>query len=455
MKRPNILLLTADDMNGDTPGCFGGHPEVTPTIDRLASEGTIFRKAHVAIAVCQPSRSAIMTGRWPHRNVAEGFGPVNEGVPLLTNLLKEAGYHTGILGKVTHLAPIERFRWDFIRDYQDLCCGRSPDLYGHAVREFITSCEGRPWFLMANSHDPHRPFHGSEQALERFDDKELAAIPEPSKVFSTSEVTVPGFLPDLPSVRQEIAEFHSSSRRCDDAVKEVLGALEECGEGKETLVVFLSDNGMSFPYAKANSYLHSTRTPLVVRWPGHIRAGHIDTSSFVSALDLFPTFCEIAGIEVPAGIDGLALTATLTGQAESARDHVVTVFHETAKRGRFEMRCIQRGDFGYIWNGWYDGQTCYGTADNMTGRTWSAMVEAAESNAAIKDRVDFYLRREIEELYDFSADPDALTNLATDPQHTNTIEALRSELDRWMESVDDPLRGRYLAEVLGVSGTPR
>ena len=228
MKRPNILLLTADDMNGDTPGCFGGHPEVTPTIDRLASEGTIFRKAHVAIAVCQPSRSAIMTGRWPHRNGAEGFGPVNEGVPLLTNLLKEAGYHTGILGKVTHLAPIERFRWDFIRDYQDLCCGRSPDLYGHAVREFITSCEGRPWFLMANSHDPHRPFHGSEQALERFDDKELAAIPEPSKVFSTSEVTVPGFLPDLPSVRQEIAEFHSSSRRCDDAVKEVLGALEEC-----------------------------------------------------------------------------------------------------------------------------------------------------------------------------------------------------------------------------------
>lgn len=450
MRRPNILLLTADDMNGDTPGCFGGHPEVTPTLDRLASEGTIFKNAHVAIAVCQPSRSAIMTGRWPHRNGAEGFGPINDGVPLLTNLLQEQGYNTGILGKVTHLAPIERFKWSYSRDYQDLCCGRSPDLYGEATKEFIDSSEGRPWFLMANTHDPHRPFHGSDQAAERFDDTELSRIPTPSKVFSTSEVAVPGFLPDLPEVRLEIAEFHSSSRRCDDVVKAVLGALEASGEAEETIVVFLSDNGMAFPFAKANSYLHSTRTPLIMRWPGHVRAGHVDTSSLISALDLFPTFCEVAGVEVPSDIDGTALTATLAGKVEPNREHVVTVFHETSARQRFEMRCIRNGTFGYIWNAWCDGRSRY-KAENMTGRTWGAMVEGAGFDETIKDRVEFYLRREIEELYDFKADPDALTNLALDPQRSGTMKSLRSELIRWMESIDDPLQSKYKAEVFGGS----
>lgn len=108
-QRPNVLLITADDMSGDTPATFGGPPGVTPAIDALAEEGMSFLRAHVPIAVCQPSRSAMMTGRWPHRNGAEGFEPVRDDVPVLTELLKEVGYRTGILSKVVHLAPLEKF----------------------------------------------------------------------------------------------------------------------------------------------------------------------------------------------------------------------------------------------------------------------------------------------------------------------------------------------------------
>lgn len=95
--RPNILFITADDMEGTTPGAFGGQNDVTPALDALAASGAVFERAHVPIAVCQPSRSAMMTGRWPHRNGAEGFEPIDDDVPVLTRLLADVGYRAGIL----------------------------------------------------------------------------------------------------------------------------------------------------------------------------------------------------------------------------------------------------------------------------------------------------------------------------------------------------------------------
>src|SRR5262245_37101288 len=113
--RPNILLITADDMNFDTPAFAGGKVDgITPNLDRLASEGIYFKQARVTVAVCQPSRSVLMTGRYPHRNGAVGFNPINDGVPTLGEQLRAAGYVNGIFAKVPHLAPIPRMCWDTI-----------------------------------------------------------------------------------------------------------------------------------------------------------------------------------------------------------------------------------------------------------------------------------------------------------------------------------------------------
>lgn len=173
----NILLITADDMNGDTPGSFGGPAEVTPTIDRLCSQGVKFRRAHVPLAICQPSRSAMLTGRWPHRNGAEGFGPIRDDIPVLTDLLKPAGYRVGILGKVDHLEPVERFGWDLAVPQSELGLGRDPAAYAEATRSFLTTGSREPWFLMANAHDPHRPFHASSDELNGFGAERLARVP--------------------------------------------------------------------------------------------------------------------------------------------------------------------------------------------------------------------------------------------------------------------------------------
>jgi N-sulfoglucosamine sulfohydrolase len=445
--RRNILFITADDMNADTLGCCGGPREATPVLDSLAADGALFRRAHVAVAVCQPSRSAMFTGLWPHRSGVEGFDPIDDAVPVVNDVLRPAGYRFGILGKVDHLAPVDRFGWDMVRREEELGTGRDPRAYREAAVRFIQDSKagGRPLFLLANSHDPHRPFHGSDDERDNVHSDERATYPAPSHVFAPGDWPVPAFLPDLPDVRVEIAEYLSSGRRCDDTVGALLEALDECEDTSNTAVVFTSDHGMSFPFVKSNCYLHSTRTPLIVRVPG-ISVPLVDTTHFVSGIDILPTLCEIADVEAPSDIDGRSFVGLCKGTPETGRDQVITVYHETWLRERFEMRCIQNSRFGYIWNAWSDGKRRY-RSESMAGRTWPSLVEAAESDSALAARRDMYLYRVPEELYRFDTDPDALDNLADDASFSQEMTRSRDDILAWMKRTHDPLGALYEQDV--------
>lgn len=389
-----------------------------------------------------------MSGRLPHRNGAEGFEPIREDVRVLTDLLRPAGYLAGILGKVGHLQPVEKFGWDLVRDMRQLGLGRDPRAYGEAASEFFATAAGqaRPWFLMANAHDPHRPFHGSADEAAKWTAAELDTVPAPSRTFAAGEHAVPGFLPDLPAIRTEYAQYLSSARRCDDVVDAVLTALDNSGQADRTLVVFLSDNGMAFPFAKANCYLQSTRTPMIVRWPRVTVPGTTDAQSLFTTLDLLPTFCDAAGVGIPTDIDGQSLLPLLRGEPRAADAPIVTVFHETSAKRRFEMRCVQDRRHGYIWNGWSDGDVQY-VAENMDGLTWAAMTEAAAVDEAVRDRAAFYRRRTPEELYDLDTDPHSLNNLAADPGTAAVLDRMRSHLLAWMRQNADPLLRTYTSAV--------
>ena len=438
-KRPNILLITADDMNWNSPGCFGGRtPGITPNIDRLASEGVRFEHAHITIAVCQPSRSVLMTGRYPHRNGAEGFQPINMSVPTLQEQLHKAGYIQGILGKVKHLAPPEKFKWDMIEDFQDLGWGRNPVLYYKFAGDFFRQAAGReqPFFLMANSHDPHRPFHGSAQEQKKFA-KVLKDIPAPSRVYKGEEIEVPGFLPELPDVRKEIAQYYSSVRRCDDTVGAVIRALRESGQAENTLVMFLSDNGMALPFAKTNCYLHSTRTPLIAAWPGRIKPGTIDKQHFISGIDFMPTALDAADVPAPGGMDGSSFLPVLLGKMQPERDKVFTQFHQTSGRNRYPMRCVQSHRFGYIFNPWSDGRRVFKN-ESQSGLTFNAMKAAAQEDDSVDARVKLFQYRVVEEFYDFKNDPDGRHNLIDNPVYEDQINRMRKEMLDWMKKTGDP-----------------
>jgi N-sulfoglucosamine sulfohydrolase len=439
---PNVLLITADDMNCDAPGCFGGRVKnITPNIDRLASQGLRFERGHVTSAVCQPSRSVLMTGRFPHRNGAEGFQPIRRDVPTLQERLSAAGYRNAILAKNEHLAPKEKFCWDTYITPDQLGQGRDPALYYRHAKAFLEKAKAAraPFFLMANSQDPHRPFAGSDQELKSFG-KHL----DYTRKVEPAEVTIPGFLPDLPKVRQEVAEYYTSVHRCDQSVGQVLRALEETGLAGNTLVMFLSDNGMSFPFSKTNCYLASTHTPWIARWPGRVKPGTVDPAHFISGIDFTPTILEAAGLAPLAGVDGSSFVPVLEGRTQPNRDHVVTVFHETSAKQRFEMRAIQNRRFGYIFNAWSDGKREFKN-ESQSGRTFEAMKEAAPTNAAVAARVKFFLNRVPEEFYDLAADPNALENLIGSRRFAGEIAALRHRLREHLTRTADPLRAQFPA----------
>lgn len=437
MKRPGLVLITADDLNWNSVGAYGcTTPECTPNIDALAASGVRFEYAHVTIAVCQPSRGALMTGRYPHRSRQEGFHHINGShVPLLTEELRKAGYLNGILGKVGHSSPKQEFRWDFSRDMPELGWGRTAELYHGSTKQFLSMAkeQDKPFFLMANAHDPHRPFHGNDAGLYG---KEGITYPAPSRVYAPEEVAVPGFLPDLPDVRREMAEYAGSVRRCDDVVGQVVAALKEAGEYENTLIMFLSDNGMAFPFSKSNCYLHSTKTPWICCWPGMIAPGAVDNEHFISGIDFMATALEAAGAAVPAGLDGKSFLNVLRGRKDASRNRVFTQFHETWARRRYPMRCVQDRRFGYIFNPWSDGEREFKN-ESQAGRTFKAMQQAGEGNTEIADRVNLFQYRVVEELYDFEKDPDALHNLVDDPECRGELNRLRGELEEWMVEYGD------------------
>ena len=461
---PNILLITADDMNCDSVGAFGCRvKDTTPQIDRLAAQGMRFEHAHVTIAVCQPCRSVWLTGRYPHRSGGEGFHKLQKpGVPLLPGLLREAGYLVGLLGKEPHCTPYADFSWDTPK--QPLGAGRNPRLYGEHAKAFFEQAKqaGKPFFLMANSHDPHRPFYGND----RYEYGKPDGPQVPSKVFQPKDVVVPGFLPDIPQVRLEISEYYSSVRRCDDTVGALLAAIDDSGMAEKTIVVFLSDHGMTLPFAKTNVYYHSTRTPWIVRWPGRVEPGSVDRDHFISGIDLAPTLLEVAGVDQPEGMDGFSLKPLLLGHKQDGREMVFTQFHQTAGRGRYPMRAAEDKRFRYIYNPWSDGTRVFRN-ESQSGRSMKAMVAAGQSDPAIAARCELFLHRVPEEFYDLENDPDALENLVGDPEHRADVERFRKALADWMRRTEDPawkalenradegVRRQFMAEQDQKKGEPK
>lgn len=443
---PNVLLITADDLNYNSLGAYGSKAEnISPNLDRLAKEGVRFEHAHVTIAVCQPSRSVWMTGRYPINSGGEAFHKLTKpNVPILPDVLRESGYEVGILGKYGHSTPYKEFKWDMEFDMFDLGAGRSPKKYAEKAKSFVEKAkkDGKPFFLMANSHDPHRPFYGNDPEKWYRESGLKSGAEKPSKIYHPEQVRVPNFLPDIPNVRLEVAEYFASVRRLDDTVGSLLKVIEDAGETENTLVLFLSDNGMALPFAKTNVYLNSTKTPLIVRWPAKIKAGWVEEKQMVSGIDMAPTIYEAAGVRAPEGMDGKSFLGILEGKDEALRDRVFTQFYQTSARRDFQMRAVQSQKYGFIYNAWADGEQVFKN-ESMFGRTFKAMKEAGVTNTKIQQRVELFSKRTPLEFYDFEKDPDALNNLIDAPEYQETIQAYKKELEQWMINNVDPELDEY------------
>lgn len=428
----NVLLITADDLNYSSVGFMGCPiPNTTPNIDKLATQGLIFTNSYNNIAVSQPSRAVMATGMYAHNNGVEGFFHTQKNIPTVMSVLGDNGYITGIAGKHKHSTPIESYKWDTELDMPELGEGRDPRLYYNSFNKFVSEAktEGKPFYFMANSHDPHAPFHGSKREKRAFPNK---TFPDASYVFTAEDITVvPDFLPDLQQTRNELAQYYSSIRRLDDTVGELLKVLEEQGVADNTIVMFLSDNGMDFPFAKTNCYMNSNKTPWIVRWPGVTKADSKDNRHFISTIDFMPTVLDACGIKFEGKTDGHSFVPILKGEKQKNRREVYTQFYETSALNSFPMFAIHDADFVYIYSPWaYDDKVFINCA--WGGETFAAMRES--NDPKIQQRYNFFRTRTQEELYDAKNDADGLVNLADDPKHKKTMERYHKKMEQWMIS---------------------
>jgi N-sulfoglucosamine sulfohydrolase len=477
-KRPNILFITADDMSFDSLGATGCPlPNISPNLDRLARDGLLIDHCHIANPVCGPSRAAFITGTWPQRNGMMGhynqppkwFGPS----PITTNLPEllraPGGYYTGVICK----NPTAK-GWDFEANHLQTGLGRDPAKYQQITRQFIEAAlkERKPFFLHANSMDPHEYWAGQDKETKAWIDMMMGGAvheaypngkpyPDPQVTYSADQIPVPPCWPDNAAIRQDIVTYYNSVRRLDETVGAVLSALRASGQEENTLIVFLSDHGIGRAFAKWSLYPLGTRTPMIVKWPGVVRPGRRDGESVVSAIDLAPTFLQAAGVSVPDFMDGRSiLDLVRDARPRERREKVFTSFdymnnypEQDARFPRYTrdladrfdnyrpMRAVHSTRYSYVWNGWADGKN--EIPEEMSSHQAIRRILRATGH---EDRARFETYRTREEFYDTSKDPGCLINLIDDPALAPQIEEFRAELLKTMEHTNDQETPNYRAD---------
>lgn len=473
----NVVMIVADD-HGRDAGCYGNTDSRTPHLDKLAADGTRFDNAFCTTASCSASRSVILSGLHNHLNGQYGHQhhfhhfssfPSVKSLPVL---MAGAGYRTAQIGKY-HVAPEEIYR------FQTYLTGnqgghRNPVSMAEKCRDVIAAKDERPFFLYFATADPHRGGGTVEDdplKPDRFGNgPKYDGVKE--EVYDPAKLTVPSFLPDTPACRAELAQYYQSVSRVDQGVGRLVEILKECGEYDNTLILYLSDNGMAFPGSKTTLYEPGMRLPLIVRSPDQKTRGKA-TDALVSWVDLTPTVLAFAGVKEVEGppavgqpgpeLPGRPMprpkggakpkpyefhgrsfldvldTPRATGWDEVYASHT---FHEITMY--YPMRVLRTPRYKLTLN--LAHQLPFPFASDLeASATWKSI--SKDPNALYgKRRVEDFIQRPRYELYDLTTDPDEVKNLADDAKHAAVLKELAGKLKTFQERTGDPWVVKYLYE---------
>lgn len=425
-ERKNVLLIVADDL-GRQVGCYGDKVAKTPHIDRLATTGTRFTHAFASVASCSPSRSTMLTGMPTHMSGQYGLAHATHNahtfrtVQGLPALLKPAGYRSGVIAKL-HVQPKEVYPFD--AEVGDP--GRNPVAVTEKAKKFLTETGDKPFFLLIGFTDPHR-------AAKGFANQNKYPADVPATKFDPKTVPVPYHLPDQPEVREELAEYYQSVARMDHGVGMLLKLLDEMQLTENTLVIFLSDNGIPFPGAKTTLYDSGVHLPLIVRKPG--QKANV-TNAMASWTDLTPTILDWAGVTKPATLPGRSVLPVLDQEKPMGWDVVYGShqFHEITMY--YPMRMIRTRTHKLIVNLAHGLE--YPHASDLWGSpTWQGVLKRNDTMMGERP-VKAFLQRPREELYDLVNDPHELKNLAANPAAKKLRDELAEQLKAWRTKTSDP-----------------
>jgi N-sulfoglucosamine sulfohydrolase len=405
--RPNVLYLHSHDTGRYVQPY--GYPVPTPNIQHLADQGALFRQAFCAAPVCSGSRAALLTGQCTH---ATGMlGLAHRGYRLhhperhIAKVLGDFGYWTGLVGEQHVSADPGDLGYDQV---VDLDSTRVSDVAPAATKLIGTRAqEAAPFFLSVGFFETHREFF------------------EPSSIRDVLYSRPPENIPDNAQTRRDMASFRASARALDQGVGTVLNALEENGLADDTLVILTTDHGLAFPDAKCTMYDRGIGIMLLMRGPGGFERGRV-YDAMVSHLDLYPTICDVVGMEHPSWLEGTSLLPLVSGDDTEVHDEI---FAEVTYHAAYEpQRAVRTSRYKYMrrYDEQHPGKVRANLDDSLTK---DVMLSAGWAD------VD----PPWEALFDLWLDPSEGNNRIDDPALTGVAEDLRGRLHDWMVQTRDPL----------------
>jgi N-sulfoglucosamine sulfohydrolase len=472
----NIIFFITDD-ESPTLGCYGDETAVSPAIDAVAADGTVFLNAFATTASCSASRSVVMSGLHNHANGQYGhqhayhkFASWYNVVSLaLPRVLAGAGYRTAQIGKY-HVAPEEVYHFETYLKGN----GRNAVQMAEASKEFLTADDEKPFFLYFGTSDPHRgggtdQTSDSELKPDLFGNRpDKGSFPGVEEVFfDPADVTVPHFLPDTQETREELAQYYQSCARIDQGVARLVEILKEADLYDKTLIVFTSDHGMAFSGGKTTVYEGGLKVPFVVRNPYEENRGVVSTA-MISHIDITPSLLDFAGGLDPEtnapknmvdadefwkgtpaaqenrgprrGLESYHGRSWIPILGDPDAEHHETIFashtfHEIQMY--YPMRVVRDGQYKLIWNIAH-GLPYPFASDLWAASSWQAQHEKGMDAPYGQKTVGEYIHRPAFELYDIAADPHERYNLADDSQHAEVLKQYKAKLKAFQQQMDDP-----------------
>jgi N-sulfoglucosamine sulfohydrolase len=430
--QPNILFILSDDHSAQFLGIYGNPDLKTPNIDKLGKDGIIFTKAFTTAPQCVPSRAALMTGRSQVEIGMTRFSaPLPADIKAYPEYLRKAGYYTGLCGRTFHLdgtkntpesdSVFDRYKLETFKDRVDYL--RKSDNLGdiHAqYAEFLNQVpKNKPFFLQLCFSDPHRIFDA-----KTFE-------PDPKKI------KVPAAFPDTKLLREDLAGYYGEIQRLDASIGKVLEELEKRGLNKNTLVVFMGDNGGALIRGKGTLHTLGIHVPLIARYPGTIHAGQT-SNALISGIDLAPTFLSIAGLPIPPEITGKSFLPALQGKAFQGHEYV---FAARSAHGSglptttdlFDLgRTVFNSKYKLIYNALW--QLPYTPVDFKQLPFWIDLQQLHKDGRLEPkwSKLLFAEQRPLFELYDLEKDIEEFDNLSERPEYAVIENNLKAQLQEWM-----------------------
>jgi N-sulfoglucosamine sulfohydrolase len=400
---PNILYIHSHDTGRYVQPY--GYQVPTPNIQLLADQGVLFRNAFCAAPTCSGSRASLLTGQYCHNNGMLGLAhrgwSLNDYSQHVVHPLHAAGYYSALIGEQHISRDAGVIGYD---DVIELDTNGAGDVAPMATATMRDSPE--PFFLSVGFFETHRQFSVPTSVRDT-----LYSLPPPN-------------LSDTPRTRQDMAAFKASARSLDQGIGAVLNGLYEYGLAERTLIICTTDHGLAFPGAKATLFDRGLGVMLLMRGPGGFTGGKV-FNAMVTHLDVYPTICDLAGIEHPPWLQGTSLLPLVRGETDRLHDEI---FAEMTFHAAYEpIRAIRTQRWKYMRRFDDYGHPVLPNCDDSASK--ELLVEHGWAEQLIPE----------EQLHDLVFDPNEARDVAGDPAYVEVLASLRTRLEEWMEETDDPL----------------